>query len=343
VLARNLTFGALAALLLGAYVALGYRAWPFLVATGPTPTPEKPQEPVEAPRLPGAVAFTIRGDIYVLRDGKYAPLSSNGRSAEPQLSRDGSQIVYTRTEAVDGMRIIDGQVTRARLRYSVIGRQPARGGAEEILVNGLRRAPSGYHSVSWYLGPAPSPDGRRLAVVEDDGQGAAGELEVVDVATRRVTVLSRGTALADPAWSPDGRTLAVTSYDLEGASIQLWSVDRPGTFTRPRLPTGEAYRPSYSPDGRWLLYTLRQSGRNDLHAFELASGRDVALTADGKSWNGVFSFDGRSVAFLREERGAIDLYAMELAEALGGGPAGAPQRLTRGEGIDGTNRPSWSP
>jgi Tol biopolymer transport system component len=92
----------------------------------------------------------------------------------------------------------------------------------------------------------------------------------------------------------------------------------------------------------WIVYTLRHpGGGNDVHAVEVKTGRDVAITSDGKSWNGVFSPDGASVAFLRESAGAIDLYAMELGSALTGGKPNAPVKLTRGEGIDGESRPAW--
>jgi len=105
--------------------------------------------------------------------------------------------------------------------------------------------------------------------------------------------------------------------------------------------TGESYRPSYSPDGVWITFTLRHEGRNDVHAVEVKTGQDVALTTDGKSWNSVFSPDGRQIAFLRESGGLIDLYAMDVAEVLVGGPIHAAVKLTRGEGIDGDSRPAW--
>jgi Tol biopolymer transport system component len=78
-----------------------------------------------------------------------------------------------------------------------------------------------------------------------------------------------------------------------------------------------------------------------VHAVEVKTGRDIALTSDGRSWNGVFSSDGASIAYLHENAGVIDLYAMELGAALSGGAAKEPVKLTRGEGIDGESRPSW--
>lgn len=156
-----------------------------------------------------------------------------------------------------------------------------------------------------------------------------------------VVPLSQGAELADPAWSPDGTAIATTTYNTAVPGILVWDAKRPGVAERLDLPEGEAYRPSFSPDGEWIVYTLRVDGRNDLHAFELATGTDVALTTDGRSWNPVFAPDGDWIAFLRERDGTVDLYAMELAEALAGGRPKEALKLTRGEGVDAASRPSW--
>lgn len=342
---RELIFAAIAAALLVTYLVFGAGLYAVVgPVADPTPTPEKPRAPVTAPRVPGSIAFALRGDIYLLRDGTYAPLTSEGRNQQPSLAVDGATLVFARREQIDGKRIVDGQQVPARLGYSSVVRKPSAGGPEEVVVDGLRQrqGSTGLHAVSWYLAPTLAPDGRRLAYLEDDGDGAA-DLGVIDLATRRRMLFSSGADLADPAWSPDGKTIATTTYRAAAPGILLWNAERPGVATRlQKLPEGEPYGPSYSADGKWLVYTLRLDGRNDVHAFELATGRDVSLTRDGRSWNGALSPDGAWVAFLRERGGVVDLYAMELAAALAGGVAREPLKLTRGEGIDGGSRPAWA-
>jgi Tol biopolymer transport system component len=358
VVRRDLSFGIIAVVLVVLYSwaasALAPQVAP--VASSPTPSPTPFPERTGAPRVPGAIAFVLRGDVYVLRDGRYVALTSEGRNSQPALSPDGQTLYFVRREEIDGKRVVEGALVNARLAFSSIVRKPAGGGAEEILLNGLRlRSAAGQHLVSWYLGPAVSPDGRRVAFFEDGGGGAA-DLAVLTLpatsaatgsprptARPAVAALSQGADLADASWSPDGRTIAVTSYNTDRPGILLWDASRAGTAQRiADLPSGEPYRPSYSPDGKWLIYTLRSGSRHDLRAYEIATKRDVALTEDGRSWSGVVSPDGAWIAFLRERSGTIDLYAMELADALSGGKPKEAIKLTRGEGIDGASRPSWS-
>ena len=341
---RELVFGLIAVVLIVGYGVLASSAAPFALPAGsPTPTPTKPVSAVPAPHIPGTIAFALRGDVYMLREGKYVSVTSDARSIQPNLSADGRTLLFVRAEAINGKRTVDGQITPAILRYTDIVKKDASGGTESIVLTGLLvTSPGGFHSVAWFSGPALSPDAKRFAVTSDAVDGAA-DLEVFDVQTgKRASLLSQGSFLADPAWSPDGNTIAVTSYTQGEPRLLLVSSDG-----RTALPlaikgaTGEAYRPSYSPDGVWITYTLRSEGRNDVHAVEVKTGRDVALTSDGKSWNGVFSPDGKQVAFLRESGGVIDLYAMDVSEALVGGPVRAAVKLTRGEGIDGDSRPAW--
>jgi Tol biopolymer transport system component len=339
---RDLAFAMFAVALVVAYLSIGSRIAPaFVPASSPTPTPTKPIARVPTPTVNGTIVFAIRGDVYVLANGGYVPLTSEGRSHEPSVSPDGKTVLFARIEEIDGKRSVDGQVVPAQLRFSNVVRKDASGGPETIVVNGLVKATSGFHEVTWFDSPVAAPDGKRLAVVADGGDGYS-NLELFDSQTgKRVARLSEGSNLADPAWSPDGKLVVVTSYSLGNPRLLLVPIDGRASTSLKIAPDGEPYRPSFSPDGSWIVYTLRHGGLNDLHAVQLSGGKDVALTSDGKSWDGVFSPDGKQLAFLRERDGAIDLYFMDLGDALSGGAPRPATKLTRGEGIDGASRPSW--
>ena len=343
--ARDLIFSALAVAVLVLYLVLGQRVAPLLVpGAAATPSPPKPTGAVSAPSLRGTVAFVLRGDVFLLSGGSYVQRTADGRSEQPALGADGRTLYFARVEEIDGLRTVDGQTVPAHLGYSNIVRKPAAGGTEEILVNGLTRAPSQFHAVRWNLAPAPSPDGTKLAYIEADPDGSA-DLVLYDLATKRTVPLSTGADWADPAWSPDGKTIVVTAYDSGEPRLLLKPVDgRPSTPLK-GVPDGEPYRPSYSPDGKWIVYTLRHDDgkQNDVHALEVATGRDVALTADGQSWNGVLSPDGGQLAYLRAQSFTIDLWVADVGAALATGTTPKdPVKLTHGEGIDGSDRPAWA-
>lgn len=345
---RELVFAGIAAVLVVLYLGVGLRVAPaFIPPSSPTPTPTKPVSlvplPSAAANVSGTIAFALRGDVYVLSGRGYVPLTADGRSHQPSISTDGRTVFYTRIEEIDGKRLVDGQVVPAHLRFSNVVSTSSDGGTQTVLIEGLVRSPDGFHVVTWFDNPTVSPDGKRIAVVADNGNGLS-DLFLYDALTgKQPLTLSRDSNLADPAWSPDAKTIAVTSYTLGSPRLLLVPVD--GRASIPLVtPEGEPYRASYSPDGAWLLYTLRHEGKNDLHAIQIGTGttsKDVALTNDGSSWNGVFSPDGRQMAFLREKDGVIDLYSMDLGDALTGGSTRSAVKLTRGEGIDGASRPTW--
>lgn len=341
--ARELIFGVIAVLVMSAYLVFGSQLYRQVgPAAAPTPMPTAPRTELPAPRVPGTLAFALQGDIYVMREGKFHHETSEGRNQQPALSASGTTLVFARRQQIDGRSVLgNGQTVNARLGYSDLVTKPASGGTETIVLSGLRqRAQNGFHQVSWLLSPAFSPDGRRIAYIEDAGLGSA-DLRVIDIATKRVTRYSDGANLGDPAWSPDGRTIATTTYNTDTPGILLWTA--PGVATRMEdLPEGEAYRPSFTPDGERIVYTLRVGTRNDVHVVEVDTGADVALTSDGRSWNGVASPDGGWIGFLRERAGVIDLHAMEVSQALSGGAPAEAVKLTQGQGIDGASRPAWS-
>ncbi|HET7695827.1 MAG TPA: LpqB family beta-propeller domain-containing protein [Vicinamibacterales bacterium] len=104
--------------------------------------------------------------------------------------------------------------------------------------------------------PAPSPDGRRVAVVvrdsgrkrlavmNQDGQGSqilAASLEI----------------LGTPDWSPDGRWIAAGARDAGGMGLFAIPVD--GGPPR-RLVSGVATDPVWAPDGHFIIYAGLFSG-----------------------------------------------------------------------------------
>jgi WD40-like Beta Propeller Repeat len=104
-------------------------------------------------------------------------------------------------------------------------------------------------------GPAPSPDGSRIAYVVDRGRGS--EIVVADADLRRPRRVVPGPAHNySPAWSPDGRRIAFAS-DRSG-NYELYVVGADGRGLRRLTRLGRSgygsYSPSWAPDGRRLVF-----------------------------------------------------------------------------------------
>src|SRR5688572_5521218 len=127
---REAIFGVIALGLLVAYLSLGSRAAPVLLPAGTlTPTPSRPVTPVPAPQVFGSIAFVLRGDVFVVKDGRYASLTDRGRDLAPNISQDGRTVIFARTETIDGRREVDGNVTPAILRYTDVVKKDLSGGS----------------------------------------------------------------------------------------------------------------------------------------------------------------------------------------------------------------------
>ena len=103
-----------------------------------------------------------------------------------------------------------------------------------------------------YQTPRVSPDGRRLALAMDTGQGA--DIYAYDMqrdALPRLTFNGHGNFY--PVWTPDGTHLVYASR----ADKTIWWIRADGAGEAQRLLEGKnvLVPVSFSPDGRYLSYT----------------------------------------------------------------------------------------
>jgi WD40 repeat protein/transcriptional regulator with XRE-family HTH domain len=122
---------------------------------------------------------------------------------------------------------------------------------------------------------ALSPDGRTLALLEEDG------VRLRDVRTGRVTGRLPVPSAMSAKFGPDGRTLLVESWGEQfddTAGVQVWDVVRRRLLLAFPVGAEEAVQDSaISPDGRWLALCT------DERPLEIRSlGRDAGTAGTGR-------------------------------------------------------------
>jgi Tol biopolymer transport system component len=192
--------------------------------------------------------------------------------------------------------------------------RPGRDGRQAVWIaradgRGLRRvSPVGVDERM----PSFSPDGRRLALVRDDGRGGT-SIRVVnlDGTGGRNLTAQRGRATRySPAWSPDGRRIAYAS-NLDGR-FRIWVMREDGTGATPVSARGAGdLSPTWSPDGSRIAF-VRQfaDGASDLMVLDLATGAESRLMLPGTESGPAWAPDGLRIAFATDRHGNLDLYTV---------------------------------
>lgn len=214
-----------------------------------------------------------------------------GSIAGAAWSPDGKQLAIERIRAFFGPPEFEWMEYTSDLYIAdatMSGTAPWRA----LTANGMSRSPS------W------SPDGRRIAFVEQEVLFSTNHIALIDAAGGapvRLTPMSG--YYGKPVWSPDGTRVAFSAWVGTDQS-QIFIVGADGTRWTTITPSGtNDYDPSWSPDGARLAFVrFREEPRNDYH-FDLivsdVDGRNVrrigapAGFASAPAW----SPDGRQIMF----------------------------------------------
>jgi Tol biopolymer transport system component len=239
----------------------------------------------------------------VVPGGEYEDLS---------LSRDGRQLLFTRTSAEESTVWRMDLARASTTRLLVLPRPEvtiAWSGDERGLIWGsrseIRQVPIGGGDPTPLVDPASPPGVPSLA------------------------------AIAALAVSPDGHFAAFTSWDPV-TDFDLWLLPLAGKGAPVRLTEAVAVQttPAISPDSRWIAYASNESGRYEVlvrSAAESAPGRysnETWLVSNAGGSNPVWSSDGRELYYVSADYGVM---AVSVGRGTGGEfQAGLPVRLFDG-------------
>jgi Tol biopolymer transport system component len=135
--------------------------------------------------------------------------------------------------------------------------------------------------------PAWSPDGRRVAIVNDS------TIYVMNADGSRDQRLVNGGA---PAWSPDGRQIAFVKSRLPTAEVYIVNAD--GSGERMLTRTVGNLTPAWSPDGQRIAFVSRRDGNLEISVINADGSGERTLTRNAwRDGNPVWSPDGRKIAF----------------------------------------------
>ena len=268
-------------------------------------------------------------DIYVRKaDGSATTNITNDQGSRkdlsPELSRDGSKIVFTR--------------------------QFASGGKHLMVVNadgsGLTDVtPTKFESHD-IVEPSWSPDGNQIVYSSNaDGNYELFTVKVGNESATRLTRTSWPTQNLDPVWSPSGKAIAFSrsGLSLTSAAASLYQIRLDGTaasrLTKTARGEGDV-SPAYSPDGRQIAFSSDRLGTDDVYILDLAGFSVTKLTTTkDRDVEPAFAPDGSALVFVSDRSGATELWAQNLL-TLTPGPGTAVQLTSDGAA---KSHPSWGP
>jgi dipeptidyl aminopeptidase/acylaminoacyl peptidase len=168
-----------------------------------------------------------------------------------------------------------------------------------------------------------SPDNERLAYSVKAKESPNYEIDIMEVATKKVTHLTSNTPAdlnnAPAAWSRDGKWLVFNQSNAAGKNANIFLAETAtGKSTNLTAHTGDKVytATNISPDGKTILLTSNAgNGYDNAALLDLASKKVSWLTEEKWEINtGQFSPDGKLLTWVRNADGNSEIVTYDLAK-----------------------------
>jgi len=352
----------LVALLALAACGLSGTAPPANPAPSRNPAPAAPTA-APAPVVPGKIAYSQGGNIWVFSGNAAHQITSIGSAADPAWSPNGTLLAFDQQ--------LKNSANLLEMTYP--------GGAPRALSNNTSPV---VNNNLWEMQPDWSPDGRMLAYVTDRARIQTG---VLDPSVWRLTLASGArtqlaptnayTGGADfPRWQPGTGTSLIYSlwaYNPE-TLLPYAQIIQLNVLTGRRVevtpPSETDFQPAWSPDAQHIAFIRRTAQGDDIWIMP-APGAAVASSANepaaasaqgsgpsaisatpsavaeatlvvhGMNAHPVWSPAGNAIAYIALANGSFDLFVQPLSAQFAA--AGAPIQLTHGAHVEAASAIAW--
>lgn len=184
--------------------------------------------------------------------------------------------------------------------------------------------------------PAWSPDSHLIAYMSKAKTSPSFEIEIIDVATRRTTHVTRNSSPQlgnmSPLWSPDGKRIAYTQENASGKDSNIFLHDlatKVSVNVTPHIGDQTFSAAAWAPSSETLLITSNAAnGYDNVALLDISSKKLTWITAD--KWEiraHSFSPDGLTIAWSANVDGREALYGRPVS-------GGEVQRFPLPEGVN---------
>jgi len=239
-----------------------------------------------------------RWDLYTAssQGGVWQPLTNDGASRAPAISRDGAQIAFqshrdgnweiyiAQTDGSHVTRLTHDLAFDGNPTWSPDGKQIAFTSARQknlrvwvMDVNGANPHNLTADSAAANFAPTWSPDGKWIAFTSQ--RTGAAQIFIVSPDGKQALNLSQNTFDDQtPAWSPDGTQIAFVS-DRDGQrAIYVADFSPTGLRNARRLTfSGWEDAPAWSPDGKYIAFVSPRPTRQPMYIVPITGGVPRAL------------------------------------------------------------------